>query len=863
MSDSSSTQSDSDDFDSSSKHDSEDDETSFLGRVKSRMEDSFGCSVLEKLTHQEPESDESELWKIKVEYPPGVHKKLTLRSVPGDVHSFIQQMTSHVPKADGHPDETLGRPIPSKQLVEIRYLNEDLQERTLSGKGTTDDLRNMLACAHRTSRGNLRIDIRIVLPDSVPFANCVLLVDFYTIHAPNLVSKAAQILSRKLPNGVFDLFARISRKYSAIIDPDPRTKEYNPGKLFGGIRAKYAPVGVALTKESYGGATAATWLRREAVLAEKRAKMYEEEYAYSAGTSQSMTEMKWKMSLRERNDGGVSEAHEYMVTNKKAETDVKRRFGRSLLEMAQQKIRAAAYTGGHDGSAAMNLRKTFRRYDTSGNGELEREEFNHAIRHLVPMTDHELDVLWRTFDVNKDGSISFNEFVDVVERGHNAHLHLHLKRSHEDSKDTVYDPEGFAHKQFRFEGVRNNSTDLGGEWGMYNHYDDKEALKKLRKTSFGHLSLRERLHLFRKHEEALFILQNDIMEELQSSGTVFFPAHVFEKEMSYNTFKNGVIQMKLKVPPTEEQMKMLYDLSEGRTDEDIQFVSPRLHEQMIESQLKKGSEKKKKKQKKPDFKVIEKASLKELEELNNNITTANASKTFAASLRRDSISGDLYHDSVHGSTDTRLTKKDAVISAYGLLDRVRRKLRKQTFSGGLKGHSFRREFEHFDLDKDGKISRIEFYHGIQRICALSDHEFNVLWRSLDKNHDGTIRYNEFLDLLYKYDDSGKEEELRRFRQERRKRLSKMKRGGRGYGSKKRPPMGIKGRKPLGEGRRRRLSSEKGVNKKKVKKLTSEEEINLRMPQKVSFGLCTGEHRLDGYWKSQGLYNVAHAEADKK
>ena len=61
------------------------------------------------------------------------------------------------------------------------------------------------------------------------------------------------------------------------------------------------------------------------------------------------------------------------------------------------------------------LQRTFRRIDTNENGLLDAKEFHAAMTTIVPdMTKEQIDVLFDWFDIDKDGSISFPEFIGAL-----------------------------------------------------------------------------------------------------------------------------------------------------------------------------------------------------------------------------------------------------------------------------------------------------------------------------------------------------------------------------------------------------------------------------------------------------------------
>ena len=59
----------------------------------------------------------------------------------------------------------------------------------------------------------------------------------------------------------------------------------------------------------------------------------------------------------------------------------------------------------------------FSQLDTNHDGLLSRTEFGHALRRLCPLSESDVDKVFRVFDVNPDGVIEIDEFLAAVERG--------------------------------------------------------------------------------------------------------------------------------------------------------------------------------------------------------------------------------------------------------------------------------------------------------------------------------------------------------------------------------------------------------------------------------------------------------------
>jgi hypothetical protein len=64
-------------------------------------------------------------------------------------------------------------------------------------------------------------------------------------------------------------------------------------------------------------------------------------------------------------------------------------------------------------SSFHEINKTFREIDDNGDGTLQPEEFRKALlSHGMKLTDEKFKTLWKEFDVDGDGSITYKEFVN-------------------------------------------------------------------------------------------------------------------------------------------------------------------------------------------------------------------------------------------------------------------------------------------------------------------------------------------------------------------------------------------------------------------------------------------------------------------
>jgi calcyphosin len=63
----------------------------------------------------------------------------------------------------------------------------------------------------------------------------------------------------------------------------------------------------------------------------------------------------------------------------------------------------------------IGLRRVFKIIDDSGNGQLELPEFFKALKdYRVQLNQDEAQILFGIFDINHDGTISYEEFLRIV-----------------------------------------------------------------------------------------------------------------------------------------------------------------------------------------------------------------------------------------------------------------------------------------------------------------------------------------------------------------------------------------------------------------------------------------------------------------
>ncbi len=61
------------------------------------------------------------------------------------------------------------------------------------------------------------------------------------------------------------------------------------------------------------------------------------------------------------------------------------------------------------------LNRTFKTFDTNGNGILEFSEFSAALKSFkLDLEDIDIENIFKSFDANGDGILQFGEFLDMV-----------------------------------------------------------------------------------------------------------------------------------------------------------------------------------------------------------------------------------------------------------------------------------------------------------------------------------------------------------------------------------------------------------------------------------------------------------------
>jgi hypothetical protein len=84
-------------------------------------------------------------------------------------------------------------------------------------------------------------------------------------------------------------------------------------------------------------------------------------------------------------------------------------ISKSALREVLCKLNAASFERG-----GQNLSHMFELMDTNHDGDVSREEFEHCVRRLCPITNAELDTVFRAFDKDGSGQIDVQEFLSMV-----------------------------------------------------------------------------------------------------------------------------------------------------------------------------------------------------------------------------------------------------------------------------------------------------------------------------------------------------------------------------------------------------------------------------------------------------------------
>lgn len=86
-------------------------------------------------------------------------------------------------------------------------------------------------------------------------------------------------------------------------------------------------------------------------------------------------------------------------------------LSKKKLQRIRNKLRAHAYVG----TRGLDIHKEFERADTDHDGHLSYEEFSHAVRKLVTLSDGDMICLFHLFDKSDDGYINYSDFAAFVD----------------------------------------------------------------------------------------------------------------------------------------------------------------------------------------------------------------------------------------------------------------------------------------------------------------------------------------------------------------------------------------------------------------------------------------------------------------
>mmetsp|Transcript_6588 Transcript_6588/g.10561 ORF Transcript_6588/g.10561 Transcript_6588/m.10561 type:complete len:94 (+) Transcript_6588:60-341(+) len=65
-------------------------------------------------------------------------------------------------------------------------------------------------------------------------------------------------------------------------------------------------------------------------------------------------------------------------------------------------------------ASPVDIKAVFRRLDASGDGFISRGELEDVLRTMCKMTELQIEQLFHAIDINQNGSIAYEEFVDWI-----------------------------------------------------------------------------------------------------------------------------------------------------------------------------------------------------------------------------------------------------------------------------------------------------------------------------------------------------------------------------------------------------------------------------------------------------------------
>ena len=86
-------------------------------------------------------------------------------------------------------------------------------------------------------------------------------------------------------------------------------------------------------------------------------------------------------------------------------------LSKEKLSLLHHKLRAASIMG----TSGRNVRAFFKRIDKNHDGIVSKEEFRDALKRLLPLSENEMNMVWKLVKHEKDGeSIDLKEFAEFL-----------------------------------------------------------------------------------------------------------------------------------------------------------------------------------------------------------------------------------------------------------------------------------------------------------------------------------------------------------------------------------------------------------------------------------------------------------------